>query len=330
MTKIAIRCKASFTTGMGHVYRQLHLARVLRDRGNEIRFFIPDYQPAIDLLNKSNFVPTIVDTEEGLQKEADARFDLVILDLQDTTQFYISSLRQQARNILSFEDLGEGRNFVDLLIDCNLDPKESLKVKSEVKPLFGLSYSVLALEFGKYHERNKIFSPALESLLVTMGGTDPNQLTLKLAEVFRRWKKKISITFVSGPGFKETQTLKDLTASMPSVKILSNADNMAEILFNHQAVVCSGGVTLHESLAVGTPAFVINQVAHQQEKTKPIERCGAAMDLGLPEEFDPQKISEILDISKNELESMSRKGKELVDGNGIHRVADEIQSAIAD
>jgi UDP-2,4-diacetamido-2,4,6-trideoxy-beta-L-altropyranose hydrolase len=330
MANIAIRCKASFTTGMGHVYRQLHLAKVLRERGMEIRFFISDHPPSIDLLKAANFSPEIVGKEEGLPKEADAYFDLIVLDLQDTTQEYISSLRLRAKKIVSFENLGAGRNCVDVLIDCNLDPNESLKVKPEVKPLFGLPYSLLGVEFDEYHQREKIFSPVMDSLLVTMGGTDPNNLTLKLAEVFRQWKKQIAITFVVGPGFKETETLKALTSSMRSVQILRNASNMAELLFNHDAVFCSGGVTLHESLAVGTPAFVINQVTHQQAKTRPIERLGAVMDLGLPEDFDPKIIADILEISKNQLESMSRKGKTLVDGKGIYRVADAIQSAIAE
>jgi UDP-2,4-diacetamido-2,4,6-trideoxy-beta-L-altropyranose hydrolase len=328
MATIAIRCKAGFTTGMGHVYRQLHLAKVLRKRGIKIRFFVSDHSPSIDLLKANGFAVEIVGKEEGLPGATEDGFDLVVLDLQDTTREFISALRQRAKKIVSFENLGAGRNFVDLLVDCNLDPKESLTIASGVRPLFGLAYSVLAVEFGDYHRQQRTFPPVLKSLLVTMGGTDPNGLTLKLAEVFRQGRTKMAITFIVGPGFKETEPLKALAEPMPSVHILSNAGNMAELLCNHDAVFCSGGVTLHEALAVGTPAFVINQVPHQQEKTQPIERLKAAIDLGLPEDFDPQKISRILDISKSQLESMSRKGKELVDGKGIVRVADEIQSLI--
>lgn len=313
---------------MGHVYRQLHLAKVLRNRGMKIRFFISDHAPSIDLLKSEGFSPHNVDQKEGLPEGSGTDFDLIILDLQDTTKEFIASLRHQVKKIVSFENLGKGRDGVDLLIDCNLEPKESRQVKPGVQSLFGLAYSVLAEEFGEYHEREKTFSPALESLLVTMGGTDPNHLSLKLAEVLRQWPNELSITFVVGPGFKEIETLQALTASMPSVKILRNAGNMAELLFNHDAVFCSGGVTLHESLAVGTPAFVINQVSHQREKSLPLDRLGAAVDLGLPEDFDPNIILETLEVSRTQLESMSRRGKELVDGQGIYRVADAIESML--
>ena len=78
------------------------------------------------------------------------------------------------------------------------------------------------------------------------------------------------------------------------------------------------------------PAFVVNQVPHQREKTLPVARLGAAVDLGLPEDFDPKKIIEALNTSIHQLETMSRKGKTLVDGRGIYRVAEEIQSLLVD
>ncbi len=329
MPKIAILSKASFTTGMGHVYRQVRLGKVLRDRGMEIEFFVSDHPPSIELLRKENFFPKIIAKTEDLPEKLNTIFDLIILDIQDTRKEFISALRERSRYVTSFEDLGEGRNFVDLLVDCNLEPEGAQNLKPGVKPLFGLPYSVLAEEFGTYHQQEKVFSPRLESLLVTMGGTDPNNLTLQLAEYLLQSKKKTSITFIAGPGFKETPSLVQLKSSMESCQVLHQPDNMAELLFNHQAVFCSGGVTLHEALSVGTPAFVISQVLAQQEKSRPLDKQGAAVDLGLAKDFDPQKISRIWELTQDQLETMSLKGKQLVDGKGIYRVADEISALIS-
>ncbi len=333
MNKIAIVCKASFSWGMGHVYRQVRLGRVLRNRGLDIEFFLSDHSPSLELLQKENFLFKIIANEDNLPAQMDRNFDLVILDIQDTKKAFISALRERSRKVMSFEDLGEGRNYVDLLVDCNLDPqkarKETQNLKPEVNTLFGLSYSVLTEEFRQYHQRKKVFTPNLESLLVTMGGTDPNHLTLQLAKCFLQAKKETSITFVAGPGFKDTPSLIELASSRISFMVLCQPDNMAELLFNHQAVCCSGGVTLHEALAVGTPAFVISQVEHQLEKTRPLEKLGAAVDLGLAKDFDPKKISQIWNRTQDQLERMSVKGKELVDGKGIVRVADEISALIS-
>lgn len=314
---------------MGHVYRQLHLAKILRDRGMEIAFFVSNHPPSLQLLRKETFCFQVTEDDGGLPKEEKETFDAVILDLRDTQTNFIRNIRQRAKNIVSFENLGPGRNYVDLLIDANINSTESNKVKSSVTTLLGLPYCVLSPAFAEFHQQERKFSSPLESLLVTMGGTDPNSLTLKLAEVLCRIEKNLAVTFVLGPGCKGREEVEKLILRNLSFKILTDVSNMAELLFSHQAVFCSGGVTLHEALAVGTPAFVISQVPHQQDKTLPIETSGAAMNLGLAGDFDPEKILASLAISKNQLESMSRKGKELVDGQGIYRVADEIETMIS-
>jgi UDP-2,4-diacetamido-2,4,6-trideoxy-beta-L-altropyranose hydrolase len=330
MTRIAILCKAGFSTGMGHVVRQVHLGRALRNRGMDIKFFVTDHSPSIELLRRENFPPYIIGKVEDLLEKMNLPYDLALLDVQDTQKEFIHALRIHSRKVMSFENLGEGRNFVDLLVDCNLEPEQAQYLKPEVKALFGLPYSVLAEEFSKYHQQKKLFSENLESLLVTMGGTDPNNLTLQLARCFLQSRKRTPITFIAGPGFKETQSLIQLISSSDSLKILHQPGNMAELLFSHQAVFCSGGVTLHEAFAVGTPAFVISQVMAQQEKTLPLAKQGAAIDLGLAKDFDPDKISRVWELTKVQLESMSAKAKELVDGEGIVRVADEISALISD
>ncbi len=329
MTRIAILCKAGFSQGMGHVFRQVRLGRLLRSRGMDIEFFVPDHQPSIELLQRENFSPNITDKEDSLPVKMDLVFDLALLDIQDTQKVFIHALRDRAKKIMSFEDLGEGRNFVDLLVDCNLEPEQAQYLNPKVKALFGLPYSVLAEEFQHYHQQKKIFSENLTSLIVTMGGTDPNNLTSRLAQCFLQSTKNTAVTFVAGPGFKETQALIQLTSSRDSFRVLQKPDNMAELLFNHQAVCCSGGVTLHEAMAVGTPAFVINQVIAQQKKTRPLEKQGAAIDLGLAKDFDPDKISRIWELTQTQLESMSGKARELVDGKGIVRVADEIFALVS-
>ena len=103
---------------------------------------------------------------------------------------------------------------------------------------------------------------------------------------------------------------------------------MAQILWEHDAVICSGGVTLHEAIAVGTPAFVVNQVEHQQTKAKFIEKLGAAINLGIDTQYDVKKLREALSFRKQKLESMSLKAKQLIDGRGIFRIIDAMTKLI--
>ena len=318
MAKIGIVCKTSFSQGMGHLVRQCHIAKILQDRGAEITFFIPDYPPAESWLDRCQFPREILN--DPLTEKETGPLDIIILDIQDTSSAFIKKIKQGKKTVVSFEDCGEGRNHVDLLIDCNLEEKNSVDMSAQT--LFGPDYSVLAPEFEALHAKKRQFNRPIDSVLITFGGTDPHSLTPLLADKLLQIQPNLSMTLLAGPGCKNIPALKDRQSE--TVKLLESTSEMAQTLFDHSAVFCSGGVTLHEAMAVGTPAFVINQVAHQSEKADRAEKQGAAMNLGVAESWNENRLPEILKSSPDTLEKMSQAGKSLIDGKGLQRVAGAI------
>jgi spore coat polysaccharide biosynthesis predicted glycosyltransferase SpsG len=320
MTKIAVFCKASFSHGMGHLVRQSHIARILRNRGNETTFFIPDYSPAQIWLDECGVQHQ---TSSDLEK---ACGDLIILDVQDTTATFIKKLQQDKKIVVSFEDLGEGRNHVDLLVDCNLGEEKSTELS--VQTLFGNNYAVLAEEFEAYHSKPRVFKNTIESVLVTFGATDPHSLTLTLAEKILHIQPDLSITLLAGPGNENIPALKYLANKHEKVKIMESTSEMAQTLFAHDIVFCAGGVTLHEAMAVGTPTFVINQVQHQADKANRAEKLGASLNLGMTDSWAENRLPEILQSSPKILEEMSQAGKSMIDGKGLKRIVNAIEELL--
>ncbi|MBT4105003.1 MAG: hypothetical protein HOE81_09190 [Nitrospina sp.] len=319
MAKIGIVCKTSFSQGMGHLVRQCHIAKILQDRGAEITFFIPDYPPAESWLDRCQFPRKILN--DPLTEKETGPLDIIILDIQDTSSAFIKKIKRDKKTVVSFEDCGEGRNHVDLLIDCNLEEKNSVDVP--VQTLFGPAYSVLAPEFETLHAKKRQFNRPIASVLITLGGTDPHSLTPLLADKLLQIQPNLSMTLLAGPGCKNIPALKDRQSE--TVKLLESTSEMAQTLLDHSAVFCAGGVTLHEAMAVGTPAFVINQVAHQSEKADRAEKQGAAMNLGMAESWNENRLPEILKSSPDILEKMSQAGKSLIDGKGLKRVVETIE-----
>jgi len=320
MPTVAIHCKASISNGMGHVYRQFNLANELRKRGWQITFYIPNFSPAIDLITKSGFPTIVTGFESSIPENLGKLFDFFILDMQNTTESLVHALKKYARWIVSFEDLGTGRNYVDILVDCNQGKSESKNISSNTKGLFGADYSLLHPDFHHYHKQSRAFNISLKSLLITMGATDPKNLTLPLTHFLLQEKNYIKLTVLVGYNANNSSELNKLSNKFESLNILDPISNMAQILWEHDAVVCSGGITLHEAIAVGTPAFVVNQVAHQQTKARFVEKSGAAINLGIGTQYDVKKLREALNFRKQKLESMSLKGKQLIDGQGVFRV----------
>jgi spore coat polysaccharide biosynthesis predicted glycosyltransferase SpsG len=320
MAKIAIFCKASFSHGMGHLVRQSHIAKILRNRGNEINFFTPDYSPAQLWLDQCGLsYQTLTDVKQVCS-------DLIILDVQDTSAAFIKNLRQDKKAVVSFEDLGEGRNHVDLLVDCNLGEEKSAGLP--VQTLFGYNYAVLAEEFEAYHSKPRVFKNTINSVLVTFGGTDPHSLTPTLAEKLLHIQPSLSITLLAGPGNENIPALKNLANKHEKVKLMESTLEMAQTLFTHDIVFCAGGVTLHEAMAVGTPAFVINQVQHQADKANRAEKQGAAINLGMSDSWAENRLPEILQSNPKILEKTSQAGKSMIDGKGLKRIVDAIEELL--
>jgi len=320
MAKIAIFCKASFSHGMGHLVRQSHIAKILRNRGNEITFFTPDYSPAQLWLDQWGL------SHQTSNDVKQVSSDLIILDVQDTSAAFIKNLRQDKKAVVSFEDLGEGRNHVDLLVDCNLGEEKLAGLP--VQTLFGYNYAVLAEEFEAYHSKPRVFKNTINSVLVTFGGTDPHSLTPTLAEKLLHIQPGLSITLLAGPGNENIPALKYLANKHEKVKLMESTSEMAQTLFAHDIVFCAGGVTLHESMAVGTPAFVINQVQHQADKANRAEKQGAALNLGMADSWADNRLPEILQSNPKILEKMSQAGKSMIDGKGLKRIVDAIEELL--
>ena len=319
MLKINIFCKASLTEGLGHLIRQIHIANELRAQNADIFFYIPKFKTARDIIEQYHFPYSIVeDFDTSLIKERD-NADATIVDIQDTTISFIHELKKQSLKVISFEDQGEGRKQVDLLIDCNLRPDDSKNIPQKVKTLFGLSYSVLGPNFEKQHTKKRDFFNQIQSLLITFGGTDPHNISL---EVVKYIPNNIETTIILGPGFKNQDELKQNN----SIKILKYVQDMASILANHDVVFCSGGVTLHEAMSVGTPAIVINQAPHQEEKAEFAEKVGAAINLGGTKSWDENRLTEIFKLGRKNLEDMSMAGKKCIDGKGLKKVVEAILS----
>ena len=328
MPKVAIHCKASISDGMGHIYRQINLANELKKKGWEISFHIPNFAPAVNLLTQAGFLPVMTDPESSISDYFEKFFDFVILDMQDTTESLVYSVKKCTRWIASFEDLGTGRNHVDILIDSNLAPSETKNLPSSTRGLFGTDYSVLHLDFAYYHTQLRHFGTSLRSVLISMGATDPKKLTLPLTSFLLQEKHDLKLTVLIGHNADITPELNKLSARFKSLNVLAPVSNMAQILCEHDAVICSGGVTLHEAIAVGTPAFVVNQAEHQQTKARFVEKSGAAINLGMGSQYDTEKLRKALNFSKNELESMSLQAKQLIDGRGLFRVIDTMGKLI--
>ena len=98
-------------------------------------------------------------------------------------------------------------------------------------------------------------------VVLTFGGADPQNLTMK-ALLALDDVDDLDMTVVLGPAYGYRQELEAFVAGLASKPtVLRNVEHMADILFEADLVLCSGGMTVFEIAALGRPGIVLCQNA---------------------------------------------------------------------
>ena len=235
--------------GLGHVYNTLLIANDILN--HQVEFLVDDKsQLAFDKIASKNY-------SVHLQAEVDILDDIrrinphvVINDRLDTSHEYMQALAEDGYKVINFEDLGPGAKLADLVVNAIYPEKEILP-----RHYFGHEYFILRDEFVLTPP--KPVSAAVGRVLLTFGGVDPNNYTLKVIEAIHAYcaAQAIEIAVVAGFGYCRYETLEPY----PQVKVYRNSMTIAEHMSAADIVFTSAGRTTYEVASLHVPAIVLAQ-----------------------------------------------------------------------
>lgn len=318
--KIVFRVDGDSEIGLGHVYRMITLANIIFN--HKIVFLIQENkQLGIDKIKEYNYpVVTFTNDTDLFEKLKDINPHIVINDILDTDKNYIMNLKKEGVFVINFEDLGEGSEFADLVINAlyeNSYPPEN--------HYYGYRYVCLRDEF--YIFPRKEVKEDVKRISVTFGGTDPNNLTMKALKAIENLNiNNIHVKVILGLGYQQKEDLRNYLSELKkkgfSVDIAENVKMMSKELYYSDIVITSNGRTIYEAASIGTPCISISQnerevrhlFAHNSRGIKnlgiaytvSVEDIAHAVD-ELIENFDLRKK-----MNENLLKFNLRKGRERV------------------
>lgn len=251
--------------GLGHVQRAILLANELVDA--KIIFVIADKDElAYDTVSSYNY--ECIKTDNVVATLSQIKPDLVINDILDTSIAYMNELKKIVSQIINFEDLGPGSHLANAVINA-------LYAKHGNDPsnyYSGVDYFCLRDEFI-YTQRKKI-GPDVKNILITFGGTDPGNFTLKVLDALRGIKLgDVRVDAILGLGYSH------LTSFSPNnydynLKIWKNVKNISDFIYNADIVFTAGGRTVFEIASIGVPAIVLTQNNRENLHTFACEENG--------------------------------------------------------
>ena len=249
--KIFIRTDASRQLGMGHIYRCLALWEEMKDHDATI-FVCKDYPVSADLYKQRGAMyETVEDADDFIRICAERQPELIIIDMLDTQRDYIESLQKTGAKVVTFEDLGEGAEAADLVVN---DLYKNVKLAKH-RQLSGLRNAIISPLFEQFKPvelREKV-----DHILITYGGTDPSHLTEHALNGLQRTEFKGHVTVILGPGRPEEGI--DLDTYGLHGDVLKNVTDMPSIMKKADLALCSAGRTITELMTLGIPMLVMCQ-----------------------------------------------------------------------
>ncbi|WP_350293396.1 hypothetical protein [uncultured Croceitalea sp.] len=308
------------SVGMGHVYNSLSIANeILNHQVN----FLTDKKSSLayDKIKENNYNVYIQKEENLLQEIKNINPDIVINDILDTSSTYIKGLKEFVDIVINFEDLGEGSEFADLVVNA-MYPEGKINIDH----FYGSKYFILRDEF--LYSKEKIILPEIETILISFGGVDPNNYTERILGLISNYCKKnnITINVITGLGYEHDN---ELGKKFPDIEIRKNVLNMSDEIYQADLIFTSAGRTTFEIAAIGVPAIVLCQNERETTHFFASEKNGF-FNLGLGYEISDERIHKAFTgaMSLNVRKFMHERMLDTDLKNGKKRVIDLIKKTI--
>jgi UDP-2,4-diacetamido-2,4,6-trideoxy-beta-L-altropyranose hydrolase len=333
---LIVRADATVAMGTGHVMRCLALAQAWQDDGGRCIFAMAESTPSMqERVHSEGFDLASVAASPGTKEDASELVKLAVAScatwvVVDGYQFgdeYQRTLKAAGLKLLFVDDSGHAGSYVaDLVLDQNAHARESFYQRREpyTRLLLGTRYAMLRREFRSWRDGKRQIEHTGRKVLVTMGGSDPGNVTLRMIQALRLVNTKgLEGTIVPGGSNPHVKTLAEPLAGLDSIRLQKNVTNMGEIMAWADVAISAAGTVCWEMCLLGLPAILIDLAENQRPIARALDEKGIAIHLGRAEDVLPEDIAAKLEWllrSPDVRGTMSQRGRSLVDGRGAERV----------
>jgi len=271
-------------------------------------------------------------SDEDARATATAARDIgarwAVVDGYHFTGQYQRLLKDAGIRVLVVDDYGHaGHYWADAVLNQNLHARETLYPSREpdVRMLLGPRYALLRREFWKWRGWRRSHPREARKVLVTFGGSDPANVTLKAVTALARLPSAdLDVTVVAGASNSNLPVLQSAVAMAPqSLRLLTDVRDMAELMAWADVTVAAGGSTSWELAFMGLPSLTVILADNQVDLAEALAAHGVAWNLGWHSILTEAKLaSALVDLMGDQTtrQAMGARGQELVDGEGGRRV----------
>lgn len=341
---LLIRADANVAIGTGHVMRCLALAQAWQDAGGRAVFAMAETTSSLSSRLRSERVEVATiecqpagpgDARRVAQFAQEYGADWVVVDGYHFDNGYCRELKSAGLKFLVVDDAGfNGECVADFVLNSNSDAAKFMypECKPQTRLLLGTHYALLRREFGNWREWKRETDSSVRNLLVTMGGSDPDNLTALVIQALELLKTQgIQATVVAGGSNPRLGTLRQEVAKVrASMRLQDSVLNMPELMAQADIAIIAGGGTLWEMMYMSCPVLSFGRTPMQRRILEDLHQRGMIRHLGDPQSGTASNLAQAIDelaTSQSQRAKMATLGRQQVDGIGARRVCEILASS---
>jgi len=343
MERLIIRVDASTRLGTGHLMRCLALAQGWKDAGGEVNFITACQEEGLlQQLREEEFDTHILAEPHPDASDWDHTRDIlaaypdawVVLDGYHFDEAYQQQVRETKHRLLVIDDVAHLKHYyADILLNQNLHA-EQLRYSCEpyTHLLLGTHYALLRRQFLAWKGWKCEIPEVARRVLVTLGGGDPANHTLKVIQALQRIDiAGLEATVVIGASNPHDDELEAATRQSPvPIRLVRNVRDMAELMAWADVAVAAAGSTVWELLFLGTPTLLLVSADNQEMIARSVDSQGVGKSLGWAKNISVEPLAKAIASLLKDLDwriKAVEKAQQMVDGQGAQRVIDAIKEA---
>jgi UDP-2,4-diacetamido-2,4,6-trideoxy-beta-L-altropyranose hydrolase len=317
--------------GTGHVMRCLALVQGLQSAGH--RPIVAAAQITPTLINRIETLGIeLIHIQHQPASSDDAQTTIALAHQYQAPWIVVDGYHFAGLNLLFFDDYQHATHYyADLVLNQNVYAHPALYENREpyTQLLLGTRYALLRPDFLQWQGWQRSPNTPARKILVTMGGADPDNVTLKILQAIQYSKleglETIAVIGGSNPHWESLQSV--VRASQGSIQLKQNVTNMPKLMAWADVAIAAGGTTAWELAFMGLPTLMLILAENQRAIAEKLDELGVVVNLGWHGDVTIEAIAvaltNLLSDSTRRFD-MTQRSQTLVDGRGVERVLESL------
>ncbi len=342
--KVLIYTEASKAIGMGHLSRACLLYNFL---GSSFGFIVKLVMRTDDnaeiFLHGRNvenaLLPNASSDDERntelcrlLEKEKPLLLIVDILEVDSIAPCIAFARKHGCRTIVIIDNTK--RKEIDADIVLNANPAQLTQDYSTQKARYLLGPMYFIMDEAYAH--TEVIKPNgnIRKILLSLGGSDHNDLLFRILKVIGQIKRDLSLIVVSSGATGYIDRLKTYIRTLPyACDIMVDVPGLVSLWEQCDLAITAGGNTLFERIASRRPGATVCQLPRQMEIADRFQTLKVNCNLGFGPELGDVALAKRLDLFIADTKAhmiQYRQAQKVVDGRGIIRLGNEITALLGE